>query len=242
MPKKVCGFGFDCGSMLMQPGLEPGECPNYKTCGQATRLTPDEEIELIRVRQEQQWEREQRTRASQQEQARRREIWRTTRREIAVEMLMQRGCPQMPEDYIPEATFTHLSELIAQLQRRMARFEGSYIPPEGTIAHRYWVCRPYGDYPYNKLMAPRAMFAPAQEEQPVRMIHLSRDDDPRNDEARKGITRMQQLIAIREQVQIAQAAIAEAIDLVEASIEPIETDGTESEMAESSTRNSTQTS
>lgn len=219
MPKKVCGFGFDCGSMLLQPGLEPGECPNYVTCGRATRLMPDEEIELIRVRQVRQAEAEQRRQQAQQEFIQRQEIWRTTRREIAQEMLMQRGCPQTPQQYIPDETFARLTEAIAQLQAELNEFEGAYIPPEGTIAHRYWVNRGYASYPYNKLMAPSAMFAPAQEEQAVRMIHLSRDDDPRNVEARKGITRMQHLIEIREQLHLAQAALEAALVLAQAAIE-----------------------
>lgn len=71
-------------------------------------------------------------------------------------------------------------------------------------------------------MAPSAMFAPAQEEHNVRMIHLSRDDDPRNHEARKGITRMHRLIAIREQLQTAQLAVAEAVALAQANVEPFE--------------------
>lgn len=64
------------------------------------------------------------------------------------------------------------------------------------------------------------MFAPAQEDHEVRMIHLSRDDDPRNLEARKGITRMNRLIAIREQLRLAQAALAEALSLASEDIAP----------------------
>jgi hypothetical protein len=234
MPKKVCGFGFDCDSMLLQPGLEPGECPNYVTCGRATRLTPDEEIELIRVRQVQQEEMERRSRQAWQEQARRQDVWRTTRRQIALEMLMQRGCPQTVEQYIPGDTFEQLNQAIVQLQAQLTEFEGTYIPPEGTVGHRYWVHRPHGSYPYNKLMAPSAMFAPAQEEQPVRMIHLSRDDDPRNIEARKGITRMHRLMEIREQLQVAQAAVIEAIALAQALIEPSRSEPIESTINNSS--------
>ncbi|UBF30144.1 hypothetical protein K9N68_39050 (plasmid) [Kovacikia minuta CCNUW1] len=147
MPKKVCGFGFDCGSMLLQPGLEPGECPNYVTCGRSTRLAPDEEIELIRVHQVQQEETERRSRQARQEQARRQEVWRTTRRQIGLEMLMQRGCPQSVEQYISSDTFEQLNGATAQLQAQLAEFEGMYIPPEGTIVHRYWVRRPHGSYP-----------------------------------------------------------------------------------------------
>jgi hypothetical protein len=132
MPKKVCGFGFECGSTLLQPGLEPGECPNYVTCGRATRLTLDEEIELIRVRQVQQEETERRSHQAQQEQARRQEVWSTTRRQIALERLMQRGCPQTVEQYIPNDTFEQLNQAIAQLQAQLTEFEGTYIPLEGT--------------------------------------------------------------------------------------------------------------
>lgn len=229
MPKKVCGFGFDCGSMLLQPGLEPGECPNYVTCGRATQLTPDEEIELIRVRQVRQAEIEHRQQQAQQEFIQRQEIWRTTRREIAQAMLMQRGCPQTSQQYIPNETFTRLTDAIAQLQASLTAFEGSYIPPEGTIVHHYWVHRGYGSYRYNKLMAPSAIFAPAQEEQAVRMIHLSRDDDPRNLEGRKGITRMHRLIGIREQLHLAQSALEAAIVLAQAPINQDDVESSESE-------------
>ncbi|WP_193200969.1 hypothetical protein [Nostoc sp. MG11] len=52
MPTKICGLGFDCASMMLQPGmLDSGECLNYKTCGSAIKLSPDEQIELIRVRE-----------------------------------------------------------------------------------------------------------------------------------------------------------------------------------------------
>jgi len=221
MPKKVCGFGFDCASMLLQPGLQPAECPNYSTCGRATRLTPDEEVELVRVRQEQQAQQILQQRRAQQQYQHQQEIWRTTRRQLATEMLLRRGCPQALQQYIPGETLQQMTETIAQLQQQLtAQFQDSYIPPEGTVAHRYWVHRGYASYPYNKLMAPSALFAPAQEEQNVRMIHLSRDDDPRNLEARKGITRMQRLTAIRSKLQLAQAALDQAIELAEATIEP----------------------
>jgi hypothetical protein len=146
-------------------------------------------------------------------------------------MLLRRGCPQTPEQYIPSGTFQQLTQTIAQLQQQLTtQFQGTYIPPEGTIAHRYWVHRGYASYPYNKLMAPSALFAPAQEEQNVRMIHLSRDDDPRNLEARKGITRMQRLMAIRSQLQLAQTALNQAVILAEAAIEPYGVDSIEADI------------
>lgn len=207
---------------MLQPDLKPGECPNYATCRRSTQLTPDEEIELIRVRQVQREEQERRRRRAQQEYELRQEVWRTTRREIALEMLMRRGCPQTVEQYIPNQTFEQLVEAIAQLQEQLAQFEGAYIPPEECIVHRYWVNRGYARYPYNKLMASTTVFPAVEQERRgwTRVIHLSNDDDPRNLEARKGITRMHRLTEIRSQLQTAQAAIAQAIELTGMMVEP----------------------
>ena len=135
---------------------------------------------------------------------------------------MQRGCPQTPQQYIPDDTFEQLGEAIAQLQAQLVQFEGTYIPPEGTIAHHYWVHRGYASYPDNKLMALSAIFPAVEQDQRehTRVIHLSHDDDPRNMEAQKGVTRMHRLMAIRSQLQVAQNALAEAIAMAEASVEP----------------------
>jgi hypothetical protein len=37
--------------MMLQPGLEAKDCPNYETCGSVSELTPEEEVDLIRVRE-----------------------------------------------------------------------------------------------------------------------------------------------------------------------------------------------
>lgn len=51
MPRKKCAFGFSCAAMMIQPGLTAEDCPNRETCGVLTELTPEEEVELIRVRE-----------------------------------------------------------------------------------------------------------------------------------------------------------------------------------------------
>jgi len=131
---------------------------------------------------------------------------------------MRRGCPQTVQQYIPDGTSEQLVGAIAQL----ARFEGTYMPPEGTIAHHYWVHRGYASDPYNKLMALSAIFPAVEQDQRehTRVIHLSHDDDPRHMEARKGVTRMHRLMAMRSPLQVAQNALAEAIAMAEATIEP----------------------
>lgn len=214
---------------MLQPGLEPAECPNYTTCGRASQLTPDEEVELVRVRQVQREYQERRRRRVQQEYEQRQEVWRTTRREVALEMLMRRGCPQSIQRYISTDTFEQLAGAIAQLQEQLTQMEEAYIPPEGCIVHRYWVNRGYARYPYNKLMAPNPVFPAVEQEQRerTRVIHLSNDDDLRNLEARKGITRMYRLIEIRAQLQVALAAIGEAIALAQLEIEPYWAEGGE---------------
>jgi hypothetical protein len=66
---------------------------------------------------------------------------------------MRRGCSQTVQQYVSDDTFEQLMGAIAQLQEQLASLDGTYIPPEGCIAHRYWVNRGYARYPYNKLRA-----------------------------------------------------------------------------------------
>jgi hypothetical protein len=178
-------------------------------------LTEDELVELVRVREVAQGRQR---RAA----ARYREQWVTSRRQIALQLLQERGRPQQAVDYIPDAVFDQLHQQIAQLQTQLQRLEQPYLPPEGTIVHRYWVNRRYARYAYNKLMALRPVF-PAVEQhkrQWTRVIHLSKDDDLRNLEARKGITRQQRLLSIREALEQAQAALQAALELTEQPVEP----------------------
>ena len=190
MPRKICGLGFDCASMMLQPGIDPGECFNYPTCGAAIKLTPDEEIELIRVReiascqQQQEWERTE-------------ETFRTTRREAAVMMLMSRGCPQSSESLGVAAQMEAIAACVEQLHHNLNNLEGCYIAPLGCEVHHYNVKRPSGVYGYNKLTALEPIFEPSEKQQKVKVVHLSHDDDPRNTEARLGIERRNQLTRVR---------------------------------------------
>lgn len=190
MPRKICGLGFDCASMMLQPGIDPGECFNYPTCGAAIKLTLDEEIELIRVREIASCQR-------QQEWERREETFRTTRREAAVMMLMLRGCPQSSESLGVAAQMEAIAELVEQLREQLNNLEGHYVAPLGCEVHHYNVKRPSGVYGYNKLTASEPIFEPSEKQQKVKVVHLSHDDDPRNTEARLGIERRNQLTRVR---------------------------------------------
>lgn len=203
MPRKKCGFGFSCATMMMQPGLEAGNCPNYETCGSVTELTEEEEVELIRVRvierQEAQveWERYQ-------------ETIRLNRRQAAMMMLLSRGCSQNLESLGISARITAVEEQLEQLRSFLTQYEGPYIAPEEVEAHRYNVKRPGGIYWYNKLTAKRAIFEPSEQQQKVKVIHLSHDDDPRNLEGRLGIERRNRLLQIKRQLEIAETALQQA--------------------------------
>ena len=219
MPQKKCGFGFCCASMMMQPGLEPKNCPNWKTCGKVQEYSPDEVIELQRVRIVQA-EREHYQ-------------FRITRHEAAIMMLQQRGNSQSLEDFDLPAQQSAIAQSLTELQDNLALLTENYVAPLEVNAHRYNVKRPgriYRNeegqfcqerriYWYNKLTASQPIFEPSEdtpleegveENRPVRAIHLSHDNDPRNMEGRLGLERRNRLMAIHTQLQIAADALAAA--------------------------------
>lgn len=203
----------------MQPGIDPGDCPNYRTCGSATELTPEEQVELVRVREVQRQQVEVAREQARQEWERIHEQLRVTRRKAAVVMLTMRGCPQTSESLGVTAPLEAIAAHLETLRSHLAGFEEGYIAPEGCEAHRYNVKRPGGTYWYNKLTAAEALFEPVVKEEKVRVIHLSYDDDPRNVEGRLGIERRNRLTQIRTQLQIAEAALERAVALAVAPLE-----------------------
>jgi hypothetical protein len=210
MPKKRCGLGFDCASMMLQPGIDPGECENYATCGSATQLTPEEEFELIRWREIQNQER-------QEQWERQREAIRVNRHQAALMMLMGRGCPQTPESLGVVELLTTVASKLEQVRSQLPQFSGQYIAPEKCEAHTYNVKRPKGVYCYNKLTAAEAIFDPSEKSEKVKVIHLSHDDDPRNSEARLGIERRNALAQARTQINVAHQALTQALELLQGS-------------------------
>ena len=222
MPQKKCGFGFSCASMMMQPGLEPRECPNWKTCGKVQSYEPHEIVELQRVRLV--------------ESQRQQQVFRITRHQSAIMMLKERGGHQELSDFGIEALQADIAQALTDLQESLEPLTAGYIAPEGVNAHRYSVKRPgyihrdpeTGEethvprvYTYNKLLANSAMFEPAEEERPVRAIHLSRDSDPRNLEGRLGIERRNRLMQIRTRLQVAVTALAEADAIASAPMQDV---------------------
>jgi hypothetical protein len=206
MPRKKCGFGFSCAAMMLQPGLEAKDCPNYETCGSASELTPEEEVELIRVREEQ-WERVQ-------------ERIRVSRHWAAVTMLTERGYPQSLENFGVIDSMESIAMQLQELRSRTEQFtQGCYIAPDSCEAHCYNVKRPSGTYWYNKLTSREAIFEPEEKEEKVKVIHLSHDNDPRNIEGRLGIERRNRLHQLQTQLQIAEGALEQAIALLN---EPLE--------------------
>ena len=99
----------------------------------------------------------------------------------------------------------------------------SYVAPPGVEAHRYLVKRPYATYQYNKLTSKKALFPPQQEENPVKVLHLSRDTDPRNILGRSGIERRNRILMLKTQIEKATKLLTTAHSKIEAtSIEAIE--------------------
>ena len=201
--------------MMQQTELRVEDCPNLSVCGVAQRLEPDTEFELICAGSSGV------TSIS------------TTRRAAAVMMLMRRGCPQSVEAFGLVDQIAALTTELSQLSEEVAQYDGYYIAPADVEAVAYSVKRPrgvaqtpegkmvqqYAVYWYNKLMSQTAIFAPAEKERPVKVIHLSKNDDPRNLEGRRGLERRNQLNQIATQMRIAKSAIAKARELSSGSSE-----------------------
>ncbi len=209
MAEKRCGLGFSCASMMQQVELRVEDCPNVDVCGMAQRLEPDAEFELVRGGS-----------------AGGVESFSVTRQEAAIMMLMRRGCPQPASSFGIDEHIATLNEQLSQLTGDIARYEGHYIAPVGVEAVSYSVKWERGmketpeglvpdirEYWYNKLMSQRAIFAPAEQTRSVKVIHLSKNHDPRNIEGRQGVERRNQLNQIATQLRIAESAIAKAREI-----------------------------
>lgn len=193
---KKCGFGLSCASMMLQPGLEPGDCPNYEVCGASYEIQRDEEVRLY-------------YRPPERAEAPPESMWMSAR-EIAALMLMQRGNPQRLDSFDVGQQLEQLQQGLARVRSRHDALEGQYIAPVGSAVQTYLVKRGYANYQYNKLAHPDAIFAPEKKRVYVKVIHLSRNDDPRNIEGRLGVARCRALLEAKRQLEKAQQALAEA--------------------------------
>ncbi|MEL6161959.1 MAG: hypothetical protein AAFR18_22345 [Cyanobacteria bacterium J06627_32] len=211
MAEKRCGLGFSCASMMQQTELRVEDCPNLNVCGLAQRLEPEAEFELICAGSSGVVP------------------ITATRRTAAAMMLMRRGCPQSVASFGLDDQIAALTTQLNQLTEEIAQYDGYYIAPDEVEAVAYSVKRPagimqtsegpvqqYNVYWYNKLMSQRAIFAPADRPRPVKVIHLSKSDDPRNQEGRQGVERRNQLNQIATQLRIAESAISKARSLAAA--------------------------
>ena len=207
MPK-ICSYGFSCASMLLQPGLTAEDCPNQSVCGTIIQLTEEEQAQLYEARIESNRRVVQTVLMSPQRAAQR--------------LLGDRGCPQTPETIGIEESTVALIDAIAACQEMIADLTSSYVAPPSVEAHRYLVKRPYATYQYNKLTSKKAIFPPQQEENPVKVLHLSRDTDPRNILGRSGIERRNRILLLKTQIEKATELLSTAMETIEAtSIEEV---------------------
>ena len=142
----------------------------------------------------------------------------------AQRLLRDRGCPQTAETIGIEESTVALIDTISQCQELVAELTSSYVAPPGVEAHRYLVKRPYGTYQYNKLTSKSAIFPPQQEDTEVKVLHLSRDTDPRNILGRSGIERRNQILFLKTQIEKVTLSLSKAMESVEdVSIEEVVT-------------------
>ena len=214
MPK-VCSYGFSCASMLLQPGLTAEECPNQSVCGTIIQLTEEEQAELYAARMENN-----------------RRVVQTVLMSplIAAERLLRdRGCPQTNESIGIEDSIVNLIDQIAQCQSMVAELTSSYVAPPQVEAHRYSVRRPWGTYHYNKFTSKTALFPSQQKiqkdgtlKEKVKVLHLSKDADPRNILGRSGIERRNLILQMKAQIENATSLLNQTRERISAtSIEEI---------------------
>ena len=207
MPK-ICSYGFSCASMLLQPELTAEDCPNQAVCGTIIQLTEEEQAQLYEARMENNRRVVQTVLMSPQGAAQR--------------LLGDRGCPQTAETIGIEESTVALIDEIAACQEMIADLTSSYVAPPSVEAHRYLVKRPYATYQYNKLTSKEAIFPPQQEEQEVKVLHLSKDTDPRNILGRSGIERRNRILLLKTQIEKATELLSTAMETIEAtSIEEV---------------------
>ncbi|ACK73758.1 conserved hypothetical protein (plasmid) [Gloeothece citriformis PCC 7424] len=212
--QKKCALGFDCAGMMQIPGIDPADCDNYVTCRVAKGLHPDEEIEL-RMRQEREQRHQEwllRAAIDRQQMEENMIVIRTTRRRIAKQMLMERGCPQTVESLGVLETYNEVMDLLVQLSQHLNSYNDEYVAPPCVEAHSYKVKRPGGMYTYNKLTAKENIFEPEERDDKVKVIHLSHNDDPRNLIARDGIERRNKLLQTKTKLTEIARLIRECLD------------------------------
>lgn len=192
------------------PGLTAEDCPNKEVCGTIIQLTEEEEAELYAARMENN-----------------RRVVRTVMispQRAAERLLRDRGCPQTAETIGIEESTVALIDTISQCQNLVEQLTSSYVAPPGVEAHRYLVKRPYGTYQYNKLTSKSAIFPPQQEDTEVKVLHLSRDTDPRNILGRSGIERRNRILFLKTQIEKATELLSKVMESVDdVSIEEVVT-------------------
>jgi hypothetical protein len=207
MPRKTCGLGFDCASMMLCPGIDAGQCENFLTCGAASKYSQEEEFQILQICQRE---------IAGFEPELYRQIYLINRRQAALMMLMQRGFPQSPESLGLLEMIQQLTDKIQILQTQLTEMSG-YIAPPGCELHQYSVKRPRGTYSYTKLTAKDGTFSPVKKKNLVKVIHLGGAGDYRSQEAALGIERRNKLLQAKTQLALAISAVDDAIDLLTSS-------------------------
>lgn len=188
--QKKCALGFDCSGMMQIPGINPGDCENYATCRVAVGLPADETFQIYYHGG----------------------YFGVSRTECAQLMLMQRGCPQNLESLGITRQFEQMSSLIAELNTCLQElYYDVYVAPPNSDVCSYNVKRPKGIYQYYKLASDEKIFAPVIKHEQVKVIHLSKKDDPRCVEALRGIERRNKLLQAKNRLDKAISLLRECL-------------------------------
>jgi hypothetical protein len=130
-------------------------------------------------------------------------------------MLRTRGHHQSRSSFGLLERLSTIQSHCEQIAVALDGLEQGYIAPDDVQVQRYNVKRCGKAYWYNKLAAKTLLFRAASGDAPVKVIHLSKDTDPRSQEAKRGIERRNRLNQVQGLLQEAEERIAIAITIVE---------------------------
>ncbi len=244
--REKCPYGFNCGSMMLQPGTIAHNCENLTEC---TKLTKAQGVswtalnqptfDLVEYRENLDYHLREEAQHLREEAQRRRYILRVRVHEAAVLLLKQRGNPQSVENFNFASPLSQIEQSLENLNSHLENLDSGYIAPSGVEAHVYNVKNPPTSYfseeitleeirekqkiyYYHKLLSKTAQFEsvkplkPGEVRKNCKTIHLSHGGDARNIQGRIGIERRNRLSKIQSRLLAASKALQEAAELAAA--------------------------
>ena len=197
--REKCPYGFDCGSMMLIPGVIAHDCDNLTECTSLTAATgvPWDEVrqptfDLVQWREEERRYWQEREQQWATEVRRIRYVRKVRQHEAAVLLLQQRGNSQTFESFGLQALIDNVEEALNSFRDDVDNLNRGYIAPSGVEAHIYSVkYPPTSNFPvdmpteeirerqriyyYHKLLSKTAQFEAVQTPSIIERLRRARE-------------------------------------------------------------------